>query len=75
VPPVETIPAPQVMSVESDEDVEEKMRIAAKSRRRRKQRALKGRTQEEKEEMAREEVDLEVMRKNFLTTDGSEVSS
>jgi hypothetical protein len=63
------------MSIESDEDVEEKMRIAAKSRRTRKQRALKGKTQEEKEEMAREEVDLEVMRENFLSTDGSEVSS
>src|SRR5271170_7042782 len=35
VPAVETILA-QVMSVESDEDVEEKMRSAAKSRRRRK---------------------------------------
>jgi hypothetical protein len=75
LPAVETIPAPQVMSIESDEDVEEKMRIAAKSRRTRKQRALKGKTQEEKEEMAREEVDLEVMRENFLSTDGSEVSS
>jgi len=72
VPAVETILA-QVMSVESDEDVEEKMRSAAKSRRRRKRRALKGKTQEEKEEIAREEVDLEVLRKNFLTTDASEV--
>ena len=72
-PPVETIMAPQVMAIESDEDLEEKMRHAAKSRRRRRRRELKGKTQEEKEEMAREEVDLEILRKVFLASDGSDV--
>ena len=75
VPAVETIPTPQVTTVESDEDVEEKMKIAAKNRKRRKRRALKGKTQEEKEEMAREEVDLEVLGNNFLAADASEVFS
>lgn len=73
VPDVETISAPQVMAIESDEDIEEKTRLAAKSRKRRKRKSLKGKTQEEKEEMAREEVDLEALRKDFQTADGSEV--
>lgn len=75
LPDVGAIPTPQVMSIEPDEEIERKMRLAAKSRKRRKRRALKGKTQEEKEEMAREEVDLEVLRKEFQTVDGSEVLS
>jgi hypothetical protein len=34
---------------------------------------MKGKSREEKEEMAREELDLEVLKEQFLSEDGSEV--
>lgn len=43
------------------------------ARRRRHKKSLKGKSREEKEEMAREELDLEVLKEQLLTEDGSEV--
>jgi hypothetical protein len=58
-----------------DEDVERKVEVVPKNRvRRRPQRkSMKGKSREEKEEMAREELDLEVLKEQFLSEDGSEV--
>jgi hypothetical protein len=67
------LPEPQPMVIESDRDQEERMRLAEKSRARRLRNALKGKSREEKEEMAREEVDLDVLKDQFLANDGSEV--
>lgn len=67
------LPAAEPMFIESDEDHEELMRFAEKSRARRRRKAFKGKSREEKEEMAREEVDLEVLKDQFLNGDASEV--
>jgi len=68
-----SLPAPEPMVIESDEDQEEKMRLDETSRARRRRNALKGKSREEMEEMGREEVDLDVLKQQFLTVDGSEV--
>ena len=65
-----SVPGPEPMMIESDEDQEEKIRLAKRSRA---QRRLRGKSREELEEMAREEVDLDVLKHQFLTVDGSEV--
>jgi hypothetical protein len=67
------LPEPEPMVIESDGDQEERVRLAERSRTWRLRKALKGKSQEEKEEMAREEVDLDVLRDQFLANDGSEV--
>ena len=68
-----TLPETEPMVIESDEDQEEMMRLAARSRTRRLHKTLKGKSQEAKEEMAREQVDLDVLKNQFLSVDGSEV--
>jgi hypothetical protein len=52
---------------------EEKLRLAEESRARRRRLQLRGKSREEKEEVAREEVDMEVLREQFLAEDGSDV--
>jgi hypothetical protein len=58
---------------EDSEDLEEKMKLATKSRTNRRRREVKGKSREEKEEVAREELDLEVLRDQFAGEDGTEV--
>jgi hypothetical protein len=54
---------------------EEFLKMAEKRRRKLRRKAMKGKSREEKEEIAREEVDFEVMQKTFLEADASQVLS
>lgn len=65
------LPAPEPM--ELDEDLGLKSEVTAERRARRRRKSLKGKSREEKEEMAREELDLEVIKDHFSGEDGSEV--
>jgi hypothetical protein len=58
---------------EDPEDLAEKMRLATQSRTNRRRREVKGKPREEKEEVAREELDLELLRDQFAGEDGTEV--
>jgi hypothetical protein len=66
------VPVPEAMIVDDVED-EEKLRLAEERRARRRWLQLRGKSQEEKEEVAREEVDMEVLKEQFLAEDGSDV--
>jgi hypothetical protein len=63
---------PETMVID-DDDHKELLRLAERSRKQRRRKAMKGKSREEKEEIAREEVDLEVLKNQFLNTDASEV--
>jgi RNA polymerase III RPC4 len=65
------VPAPEPM--ELDEDLGRTAEVAPKIRARRRRKSLKGKSREEKEEMAREELDLEVIKEHFSSEDGFEV--
>ena len=65
------VPAPEPMEI--DEDLGGKLEVTAERRARRRKKSLKGKSREEKEEMAREELDLEVIKEQFSGHDGSEV--
>jgi hypothetical protein len=66
------IPEPETMVIEDDdEDKEEKLRLAEKNRARRRRKDVKGKSREEKEELAREELDLEVLKDQFMGDDGT----
>jgi hypothetical protein len=68
------LPTSQFMIIDSDdEDRAEKLRRARKIHAKRLREAFKNKTREEQEEMAREEVDLEVLRDQFLNEDELEV--
>jgi hypothetical protein len=67
-----SVPQP-IMLESSDESRAEKMRRAQKSRARKLKTLLKGKTREDKEELAREEVDLEVLRDQLLNQHEPEV--
>jgi hypothetical protein len=67
------LPVPASEPMITDDNHEESLKYAEKSRARRRRRVLKGKSREEKEEMAREKVDLEVLREQFLNVDPSEV--
>ena len=68
------MPIPEPMPL--DEVVERKEEVPVvkpRVRRRRQKKSLKGKSREEKEELAREEVDQEVLKEQFLAEDGSDV--
>jgi hypothetical protein len=67
------VPMPGPMVIEDPETTAEKLRLAEKSRARQRRRRVKGKSREEKEELAREELDLEVLRDQFSGDDGTEV--
>ena len=67
------VPELETMVIEDEDTKEEKIKRAREIRARSQKRRLKGKTREEKEEMAREEIDTEVLRDQFLGSDPSEV--
>jgi hypothetical protein len=73
VVPDEIIPA-VTMDIDMTEN-EEFLKMAEKRRRKLRRKAMKGKSREEKEEIAREEVDFEVMQKTLLEDDESQVFS
>lgn len=64
---------PEPMVIESDGDQEKMMKPAARSRATKLREAMKGKSPEEKAEVAREEADLNVLKGQFLAVDASEV--
>jgi len=69
------MPEPETMIIDDDDQdaKEDKMKRAKESRARKQKRRLKGKTREEKEEMAREEIDTEILKDQFLGSDAAEV--
>ena len=65
------LPVPEPMVIEAEEMTEVVQRRPPATRR--KKSSFKGKSREEKEEMAREELDLEVIKEQFLAEDGSDV--
>jgi hypothetical protein len=63
---------PEAMDIDDVSDTENLI-LAQENRARRRRLYLKGKSQEEKEEVAREEVDMEVLREQFLGEDESKV--
>jgi hypothetical protein len=64
---------PKEMDLEDDEGMTDNTQNTERARAQRRKRAFTGKSKEEKEEIAREELDLEVMQEQFLTQDPFEV--
>jgi hypothetical protein len=62
------------MDIDSTQN-EEFLKMAEKRRRKLRRKQMKGKSREEKEEIAREEVDFEVLQKTFVEDDASQVWS
>jgi hypothetical protein len=63
---------PEIVDIDDVSDTEN-LRLAKESRLRRRRLNLNNKSQEEKEEVAREEVDMEILKEQFLGEDGSSV--